>query len=110
MSDVEVNLEALNCASDELSYIVSELKGMSTDDRGLSDAVGHAGLRAAIAEFGSAWDRERDAVVDGLQVLAHDLTEAASRFGEADGDIARTLAEALAPPPGGQQGLALVAV
>lgn len=110
MPDVEVSLEALNHASDELSYIVSELSGMSTDDRGLSDAVGHAGLRAAIVEFGSAWGGERDAVVDGLQVLARDLAQAASRFREADGDIARTLAEALAPPPGGQQGSALVAV
>lgn len=91
MSDIRIDLDRMERATDRLNVVLYDFEGVQTAQTDLPGAIGHPHLTQVVTDFRSAWDVRRGELVDELQFIRDAAQAIHDTFEEIDLDLVKRL-------------------
>lgn len=101
MSQLVIDVEAIQSLGSNLSTIAGEFENANTNSDSIAAAVGHPGLSETVRSFAHGWDDKRGKMVEGIRGLADASQAVAEGWTELDSEGAKALTDTGSSGSGG---------
>ena len=92
MADLRVDYQLLASIDRTMSGLIGEFENIEDQASAYDQAYGSGAITAAMGSFSGNWSNHRKTLLGTMQNLDHMVTETASQFRQADGQLASELA------------------